>query len=96
MTYKFFGGKQVAVTGKILRATRRGIVARASGNTKLGQEVFDGKKKRIGNVSEIFGPVGSPYIVIKLASGLTPRDAERLVGSEIFMGEIERKTRKSR
>lgn len=83
-------------TGTVLRVSRRGIVVRASQAPKLGQDVFDGRRKRVGTITEIFGPVASPYVVVKPASGLSGREAEGLIGSDVIMGEEGWKRKKSR
>ncbi|MEM2875290.1 MAG: hypothetical protein QW567_04660 [Candidatus Hadarchaeales archaeon] len=83
-------------TGTVLRVSRRGILVRASQAPKIGQDVFAGKRKRVGTVSEMFGPVASPYVVVKPASGLSAKEVEGLVGSNVMMGEETWKRKKSR
>ncbi|MEM3402185.1 MAG: H/ACA ribonucleoprotein complex subunit GAR1 [Candidatus Hadarchaeales archaeon] len=73
--------------GRILHLSERGIVAKCSSAPKLGEPVLDRRKKRIGNVADIFGPVHSPYILIKPASGLSAEEKKALVNSDIYMGE---------
>lgn len=75
------------IGAKTLHTTPRGLVARAGQVPKLSQSAFDSKGNRIGSVSDVFGPVKSPYIVIKPASGLSETDLRKLVGSDIYMGE---------
>ncbi len=77
----------MAGLGRALHTTSRGLVARTDGAPKLGQAAFNSEKKRIGSVFEIFGPVKSPYVVIKPASGVSKVDFEKLIGSDIYMGE---------
>lgn len=85
----------MSASGKVLRLGRRGLIVRSSASVKLGQEAFDGKRRRIGTVSEIFGPVNSPYVVIKPASGISGSQLEKMVGSDILLGETGWKRRKS-
>ena len=79
---------------KVLHLTPRGLVARGNQVPKIGQSVLDSSDKRIGNVSDIFGPVKSPYFTIKPASGVSRSDLEKLVGSDIYVGERHAKGRK--
>lgn len=79
---------------KALHMTARGLVARGDSAPRLGQMVLDSSDRRIGNVSDIFGPINSPYFMVKPASGLAKADLERLVGSELHMGEFYAKSRK--
>ncbi len=80
--------------GRALHTTSRGLVVRADRAPQLGQAAFDSAGKRIGNVFELFGPVKSPYVAIKPASGVTRVDLEKLIGSDIHMGERLGKGRK--
>lgn len=84
------------IGAKALHTSSRGLVVRAGQAPKLDQSAFDSKGKRVGSVSDVFGPVKSPYIVIKPASGLSKVDLEKLVGSDIYMGEGYGKGRKAK
>lgn len=79
---------------KALHMTPRGLVARGDSAPRIGQSVLDSSDKRIGNVSDIFGPVNSPYFMVKPASGVSKADLEKLVGSNMLMGELYAKGRK--
>jgi rRNA processing protein Gar1 len=79
--------------GKALHVVNRGFVVKAVNSPKLGRPVFDLKKRRVGNVIDIFGPVKAPYVLIKPASGLTAEEQRSLLGSDIYMGEIRGKTK---
>jgi rRNA processing protein Gar1 len=76
-----------ALLGKAIHVVDRGFVVRAVSSPKLGRPVFDLKKRRVGNVVDIFGPVRAPYVLIKPASGLTAEEQRSLLGSDIYMGE---------
>lgn len=84
------------VRGKGLHTTSRGLVVRADQAPRMGQTALDSKGKRIGNVSDIFGPVKSPYVVIKPASGFSKVDLEKFIGSDIYMGETHGEGRKTK
>lgn len=73
--------------GKALHVTPRGLVVRVGFTPKLGQAAFDSAERRVGNIFDIFGPVKSPYVVIKPASGLSIADLGKLVNSDIYVGE---------
>lgn len=84
----------MSIAVKALHMTARGLVARGDSAPRLGQMVLDISDRRIGNVSDIFGPINAPYFMVKPASGLTRVDLESLVGKELRMGELHAKGRK--
>lgn len=84
------------IRGKGLHTTSRGLVVRADQTPKLGQTAFDSAGERVGSVFDIFGPVKSPYVVIRPASGLSEVDLGKLIGSDIIMGERYGKSRKTK
>lgn len=49
---------------------------------KEKSSVFNKENKRIGIVSEIFGPVKTPYITVKPEKGVKP---EELVGEKLYV-----------
>lgn len=75
------------IRGKGLHMISRGLVVRAESAPKQGQYAFDSAGKRIGSVFDIFGPLKSPYVVIRPASGMSKVDLGGLVGSDVYMGE---------
>ena len=84
--YKTFG-VNMQLLGKVLHLVSRGMVIQSGEAPRLGEAVLDSKKRKIGNVSDIFGPVNSPYLLIKPVSILSRADMEGLVGSDVYMGE---------
>lgn len=76
----------MVLTAKILHIRPRGLVARGDQAPKMGQSVLDSSKRRIGNVVDIFGPVSSPYFLIKPASEVKS-ELNRLIGIEVYVGE---------
>jgi len=44
--------------------------------------VFSKDEKKIGVISEIFGPVNKPYVTVKPAKGI---EVEKLVGEEVYI-----------
>lgn len=84
------------IRGKVLHTTSRGLVVRADQAPKMGQTALDSSGEYLGRVSDIFGPVKSPYVVIKPASGISKADLGKLVGSDIIMGEMYGKGREAK
>lgn len=80
--------------GKVLHLTRRGLVVKADQPAKIGKAVYNGKKKKIGEISDIFGPIRGPYLAIK-PSGLDQAELSSLVGKDLYiMGERRGGSRK--
>ncbi|MEW6593186.1 MAG: Gar1/Naf1 family protein [Candidatus Hadarchaeota archaeon] len=73
--------------GKVLHLTGREIIVKGEKTPKLGITAVNSKNRTIGRIYEIFGPINSPYISIRPASGLSRKDLEGLVGSDLYMGE---------
>ncbi|MGQ9788666.1 MAG: H/ACA ribonucleoprotein complex subunit GAR1 [Candidatus Hadarchaeaceae archaeon] len=80
----------MVLTAKILHIRPRGLVARGDQIPKIGQNVMDPSKRRIGNVVDIFGPAKSPYFTIKPASEVKS-ELNRLIGTEVYLGELHGK-----
>ncbi len=67
------------------------VLTIGSATPEVGDAVYDSRKRRIGSVRRIFGPVDSPYVSVKL-SGASPRDGKLYYAREGKHG-IKRKTR---
>jgi len=69
-------------------------IAKVESPPKIGVTVFDFKKKPIGVVLDIFGPVKSPYIEIKVKN----RKPEKIVNYPLYIlpksKHLKRKRRK--
>jgi rRNA processing protein Gar1 len=61
----------------IARATRRERV-------EVGDRMVDKKRKPIGTVKRVFGPVRSPYVCIRPKKGIDGRD---LIDSEVYIDD---------
>ncbi len=68
-----------------------GVVRRVHGSKALLEarripsptaKVYDRRNIEVGYVSNILGPAGSPYIVVKLTSDKSPE-----VGDELYVGD---------
>lgn len=57
------------------------VIAKVDILPKLGAAVFDAKKKPIGIVLDIFGPVKSPYIEVEVED----KDPEKIVNSSLYI-----------
>lgn len=68
--------------GIVEEVTRDGrLIIRCRTLPNLGDQVFDSKRRRMGVVKRIFGPVEEPYLSVTPDEGLDPL---RLKGSETF------------
>ena len=56
-------------------------VVRTTRPLKIGEKVFDGNKKVIGRVSDVFGPIKAPYIEVSIENG-KPSD---FVGKTLYV-----------
>ena len=65
--------------GKIVSKEKKHIVLKTDKLVKLGAKIFDEKGILIGHVTDYFGPVDGPYMLIK-----PTRDAEHLIGKEVY------------
>lgn len=52
--------------GRAIHVTpSRNIIVKVETPPKIGEKVVDEKLKQVGTVSDVFGPVSSPYITVK-------------------------------
>ncbi|MEM2795823.1 MAG: Gar1/Naf1 family protein [Candidatus Hadarchaeales archaeon] len=72
------------ILGKVLHKGSKGLIIKCTFVPKLGKPVFDSRKRRVGEISDIFGPTTEPYAVIKTASEIDPSN---LLGSTIYYEE---------
>ena len=79
--------------GKVLHATKRGLVVRAGQTPKPGVPVYSGKRKRVGQVWDVFGPVDNPYVCIKPAPGVA-EDLLALTNKELFIRVVKHEKEK--
>jgi len=59
---------------------------------KIGEKVFDGNKKVIGRVSDVFGPIKAPYIEVNIENG-KPSD---FVGKTLYHVPLKQSRRGKR
>jgi len=52
--------------GRAIHVTpSRNIIIKVETPTKIGEKVIDKELKQVGTVSDLFGPVSSPYVTVK-------------------------------
>lgn len=83
--------------GKVMHVTKRGLVLRAEQLLDPGNAVYDGERRRVGSVLDVFGPVSSPYLAIRPTQAMTHEKLAALVGKELYImgGRYERKAGKA-
>lgn len=74
--------------GEILHAIHGNrAIAKVKITPKLGLTVYDIRRKPIGQIVDIFGPVKSPYIEIEVKD----QDPKKIVNSPIFISLKDKK-----
>ena len=58
------------------------LVVRGTLTPKAGRKLYDEKGKLIGTSTEVFGPIKTPYVSVRLAKGV---DSEKLLKQKIFI-----------
>jgi rRNA processing protein Gar1 len=60
------------------------VIVRASGRERAeaGDRMVDKKRRPIGTVKRVFGPVRSPYVCIRPKKGV---DAQDLIDTEVYI-----------
>ena len=67
--------------GRILHVSpSRKAVIRTSRPPRIGEILFDVNKKPVGRVSDVFGPISSPYIEVDIRNV----EASNLVGKMLY------------
>ncbi len=57
------------------------VIAKVSSPIRLGETVFDVRKKPIGIVLDIFGPVKAPYVEIEVKN----QKPEKVINSPLYV-----------
>ena len=71
--------------GSVLHISKNHSLVLQCGSGKPAKEkavVFNKENKKIGVISEIFGPVQNPYVTVKPVKGI---DAVKIVGEELYI-----------
>ncbi|MEM0349577.1 MAG: Gar1/Naf1 family protein [Candidatus Caldarchaeum sp.] len=72
--------RRLKLLGEVLHSRRDYLVIRAYTVPRLGDKVYNGKGREVGYVSNIFGPVSSPYVAVKPAA-----EAEVVEGEALYV-----------
>ncbi|MEM4983021.1 MAG: Gar1/Naf1 family protein [Candidatus Bathyarchaeia archaeon] len=80
-------GVSLEEIGEILHVVQGDrAIAKVKITPKLGLTVFDIRRKPIGRIVDIFGPIKSPYIEIEVEE----QNPEKLVNSPIYISPKDR------
>ncbi|MDP6704563.1 MAG: Gar1/Naf1 family protein [archaeon] len=75
----------MGLLGKVLHLSKSGnIIVSSSKIRKLprtGAKTFDSDRNTVGKISEVFGPVSSPYISVKPVK----KDNDTLLGKMVYV-----------
>ncbi|MEM1947172.1 MAG: hypothetical protein QXY84_00415 [Candidatus Caldarchaeum sp.] len=72
--------RRLKLLGEVFRVGRTRVVVKAYLVPKLAARVYDGKGRELGYVSNVFGPVTSPFVSLKLLE-----DREVREGDDIYI-----------
>jgi len=78
--------RRVGVISHISKSTGN-LIAKAEQELNVGDFLYDQKGKRVGSVFDFFGPIGAPYIAVKLHSP----EATKLIGEPLFVFERDKR-----
>lgn len=77
--------KSMGLLGKVLHLSKSGNIIVSSlklrNLPRTGVKAFDSDRIVIGKVSEVFGPVSSPYVSVKPFN----KDKEALIGKMVYV-----------
>jgi rRNA processing protein Gar1 len=69
--------------GVALHLSKSGkLVVKGTLTPKAGRKLYDEKGAEVGRAVEVFGPIKTPYISVRLAKGV---DSEALLKQKIFI-----------
>ncbi|MDW8084597.1 MAG: hypothetical protein RMI49_05305 [Candidatus Caldarchaeum sp.] len=61
--------RRLKLLGEIIRIGKTSVLVKAYSVPRLASKVYDGKGREIGYVSNVFGPVSSPFVSLKVIEG---------------------------
>ena len=65
----------------------RNIIVKVENIPRIGETVVDEDLKPIGKISDVFGPVSSPYVAVKP----TIREPKKLVNKILYVSPLKRR-----
>ena len=77
--------QRLGVTLHVSRS--RNIIVKVENIPKIGETVVDENLKPIGKISDIFGPVSSPYVAVKP----TIREPKKLTNKILYVSPLKRR-----
>lgn len=76
--------------GRVLHlSSSKNLILKAENVPRIGEKVLDENLKQVGTVSDVFGPVSSPYVTVKPQI----KDAEKLVNQILYVPSQTRRKR---
>lgn len=69
------------VAGKVVNVASRGVLVRAPRMVPIGTKLVDVRNQPVGRVSDVIGPVASPYLLVSPARGA---NVQRLLSREVY------------
>jgi RNA-binding protein len=80
------------VLGNISHIANSGkLIATTNTTPPAGAYVFTKDKKKIGRVNEVFGPVKTPYVSIKLFNSINKDELKNRNGEELYVSPNKNK-----
>ncbi len=80
------------VLGNILHVANSGkLIAIANTTPPSGAYVFTNDNKKIGRVNDVFGPVKSPYVSIKLFRSANKEELQNRTGEKLYVSSNKNK-----
>ncbi|MEM0440004.1 MAG: hypothetical protein QXF45_02770 [Candidatus Caldarchaeum sp.] len=70
--------RRLKLLGEVFRVGRTRVVVKAYLVPKLAARVYDGKGRELGYVSNVFGPVTSPFVSLKLLEDREVREGDAI------------------
>ena len=72
------------------------LIAISNKTPPAGAFVYNKNKNKIGKIVDIFGPVKTPYISIKLFKSTNIKNLENNFGEELYISSNKRKKRRNK
>ena len=77
--------QRLGVTLHVSRS--RNIIVKVENIPKIGETVVDENLKPVGKISDVFGPVSSPYVAVKP----TIREPKKLANKILYVSPLKRR-----
>ena len=78
--------------GTVAESDSKKMIVRGGSLPETGDSVFDSRKRKVGTVRRVFGPVDSPYVSVTLSGGYeAPVGVEMYYSKETKYGKGKRR-----